>query len=52
MWNSFYAGHPLLELPLLSMMLFAISFAGAVFFGFRVKRDDPIASLPLSEDDQ
>ena len=47
MWKSFYAGSELLELPLLSMALFAITFAAAVFLARRMKKDDPRALLPL-----
>jgi hypothetical protein len=50
MWKSFYENSEFLELPLLSMFMFALSFAGAVFFGLRMKRDDPISSLPLQDD--
>ncbi len=50
MWKSFYEHSELLELPLLSMFLFMVSFAGAAFFGWRIKGDDPRASLPLQDD--
>ncbi|HEY1098655.1 MAG TPA: hypothetical protein VGF99_06995 [Myxococcota bacterium] len=51
MWRSFYEHAELLELPLLSMFLFLVTFAGASFFGWRIKADDPRASLPLADDD-
>lgn len=51
MWKSFYENASHLELPLLTMILFAVSFAGAIFFGLRVKRDDPRITLPLLDDE-
>lgn len=51
MWKSFYEQATHLELPLLTMILFAVSFAGAIAFGLRVKRDDPRIALPLLHDD-
>ncbi len=51
MWKSFYENAELLELPLLSMFLFLVTFAGASFFGWRIKADDPRCSLPLQDDD-
>ena len=49
MWNQFYAGSELLELPLLSMALFAFTFAAAVFLAGRIKADDPRGRLPLDD---
>jgi hypothetical protein len=51
MWKSFYENSELLELPLLSMFLFLVTFVGAAFFGWRIKNDDPRVSLPLQDDD-
>ena len=47
MWKQFYAGSELLELPLLSMALFALTFVAAVFLAGRIKADDPRRLLPL-----
>ena len=49
MWKQFYAGAELLELPLLSMLLFALTFTGAVFLARRIKADDARALLPLDD---
>lgn len=49
MWKQFYAGSELLELPLLSMALFALTFAAAIYLAGRIKADDPRASLPLDD---
>ena len=50
MWKEFFAGRDLLELPLISMALFAVTFATALFLARRVHRDDPRALLPLDRD--
>lgn len=50
MWKSFYENAELLELPLLSMFLFAFTFASAAFLAWR-KGDDARATLPLTRDD-
>jgi hypothetical protein len=50
MWKAFYENSALLELPLLSMFLFAFSFAAAIAFARRVKVDDPGQHLPLQND--
>jgi hypothetical protein len=52
MWKSFYAGSELLELPLLSMFLFAFSFGAALWLARSIPADDPRASLPLEKDPQ
>lgn len=49
MWRQFYAGSELLELPLLSMVLFALTFCGAIFLARRIQSDDPRALLPLDD---
>ena len=49
MWKSFYENAELLELPLLSMFLFAFTFASAAFLAWR-KGDDARATLPLNDD--
>ena len=51
MWKSFYENSALLELPLLSMFLFLVTFVGAAIFGWRVTNDDPRVRLPLQDDD-
>jgi hypothetical protein len=50
MWKSFYENAELLELPLLSMFLFAFTFASAAWLAWR-KGDDVRAALPLERDD-
>lgn len=49
MWKQFFAGGELLELPLLSMLLFAVTFGAAIFLARRIKSDDPRALLPLDD---
>lgn len=51
MWKSFYENAELLELPLMSMFLFLVTFAGASFFAWRVKSGDTRELLPLQDDD-
>lgn len=50
MWKQFYAGSELLDLPLLSMALFALTFAAAVYLAGRIRADDPRGRLPLEDD--
>ena len=52
MWKSFYENSEYLELPLLSMFLFLITFIGASVLAWRRGgKDEYQASLPLQSDD-